>query len=145
MINIALNIIGSILIIYSIFIIRRDLSTRETAINDLSSMEERMKEYYNLTEEIVEEFDEIIHSKLEKIYKENDKIHNNKLYNLSINENNSIDKDNLNNTNTNLNLFHNKVIELRKIGLTNEEIAKKLNKGVREIEIILKMYWDKKA
>lgn len=145
MINIALNIIGSILIIYSIFIIRRDLSTREKAINDLSSMEERMKEYYNLTEEIVEEFDEIIHSKLEKIYKENDKFHNNKLYNLSINENNSIDKDNLNNTNTNLNLFHNKVIELRKVGLTNEEIAKKLNKGVREIEIILKMYWDKKA
>lgn len=145
MINIALNIIGLILIIYSIFIIRKDFLTRETAINDLSSMEERMKEYYNLTEEIVEEFDEIIHSKLEKIYKENDKFHNNKLYNLNINENNSIDKDNLNNTNTNLNLFHNKIIELRKIGLTNEEIAKKLNKGIREIEIILKMYGDNKG
>lgn len=145
MINIALNIIGLILIIYSIFIIRKDFLTRETAINDLSSMEERMKEHYNLTEEIVEEFDEIIHSKLEKIYKENDKFHNNKLYNLNINENNSIDKDNLNNTNANLNLFHNKIIELRKIGLTNEEIAKKLNKGIREIEIILKMYGDKKG
>ena len=44
------------------------------------------------------------------------------------------DIENKNNIN-----YAEKVIELKNIGLTNEEIAKKLGKGIREVDIILKM------
>lgn len=44
------------------------------------------------------------------------------------------DIENKNNIN-----YAEKVIELKNIGLTNEEIAKKLEKGIREVDIILKM------
>lgn len=146
MITITLNIIGLILIIYSISIIKKDLSNKEKTKDDLSLMEKRIKEYYNLTEEIVEEFDEIIDSKLEMIYKENDIINTNpsKIHNTNSEEDTPLTNNKVNNNNKDTNLFYNKVIELKRIGLTNEEIAKKLNKGIREVEIILKMYVNKK-
>ena len=140
MITIILNIIGLILIIYSIYIIRKDLTNHNTTVNDLNQIEERVKEYYNLTEEIIEEFDEIIDSKLEMINKKNEKIHNEQLNSIIISDNNLLSNDSSNMVSINSSSIHKNVVELKKIGLTNEEIAKKLNKGIREVEIILKMY-----
>ncbi|MEY8415780.1 hypothetical protein AAK964_05715 [Tissierella praeacuta] len=134
MISIILNTIGSILIIYSIYIIRKDLVNNKNNNDNLNSIEERVKEYYNLTENMVEEFSEVIHSKLEIINTENVQRVERQLYN--------IEEDSLNNFN--INSIHSKIIELEGIGLTKEEIARKLNKGIREIEIILKMYENKK-
>ncbi|WP_313232802.1 DUF6115 domain-containing protein [Tissierella praeacuta] len=134
MISIILNTIGSILIIYSIYIIRKDLVNNKNNNDNLNSIEERVKEYYNLTENMVEEFSEVIHSKLEIINTENVQSVERQLYN--------IEEDSLNNFN--INSIHSKIIELEGIGLTKEEIARKLNKGIREIEIILKMYENKK-
>ncbi|HAE92030.1 hypothetical protein [Tissierella praeacuta] len=134
MISIILNTIGSILIIYSIYIIRKDLVNNKNNNDNLNSIEERVKEYYNLTENMVEEFSEVIHSKLEIINTENVQSVERQLYN--------IEEDSLNNFN--INPIHSKIIELEGIGLTKEEIARKLNKGIREIEIILKMYENKK-
>lgn len=134
MISIILNTIGSILIIYSIYIIRKDLVNNKNNNDNLNSIEERVKEYYNLTENMVEEFSEVIHSKLEIINTENVQRVERQLYN--------IEEDSLNNFN--INPIHSKIIELEGIGLTKEEIARKLNKGIREIEIILKMYENKK-
>ena len=79
-------------------------------------------------------------SKLEKI--DNKKIVDNKKQVIPenligksiINDNRKIDYE------ESLNSFHENIIELKTIGLTNEEIAKKLNKGIREVEIVLKMY-----
>ena len=132
MISIILNTIGSILIIYSIYIIRKDLVNNKINNDNLNSIEERVKEYYNLTENMVEEFSEVIHSKLEIINTENVQSVERQLYNK--------EEDSLNNFN--INPIHSKIIE--GIGLTKEEIARKLNKGIREIEIILKMYENKK-
>ncbi|SHE32424.1 hypothetical protein SAMN02745784_00356 [Tissierella praeacuta DSM 18095] len=134
MISIILNTIGSILIIYSIYIIRKDLVNNKINNDNLNSIEERVKEYYNLTENMVEEFSEVIHSKLEIINTENVQSVERQLYNK--------EEDSLNNFN--INPIHSKIIELEGIGLTKEEIARKLNKGIREIEIILKMYENKK-
>lgn len=144
MITIILNIVGLILIIYSIYIIRKDLANHKTAINDLNQIQERVKEYYNLTEEIVEGFDEIIDSKLEMINKKNEKSDNEQINSIISNDNNLLSNNSLNIIDTNSNSFHKKVVELKKIGLTIEEIAKRMNKGVREIEIILKIYGNKK-
>lgn len=145
MTTIILNTVGLILIIYSIYVIRKDMKSQKTVVDDLNLIEKRVKEYYNLTEEIVEGFDEIIDSKLEMINKENKKNNKEELSNLDDKFNNSIDNNSPTFHNENLNLFHKKIIELEKIGLTKEEIAKKLNKGVREIEIILKMYKNKEG
>lgn len=134
MISIILNTIGSILIIYSIYIIRKDLVNNKINNDNLNSIEERVKEYYNLTENMVEELSEVIHSKLEIINTENVQSVERQLYNK--------EEDSLNNFN--INPIHSKIIELEGIGLTKEEIARKLNKGIREIEIILKMYENKK-
>ena len=38
--------------------------------------------------------------------------------------------------------LYNRIIELKDIGLSNEQIAKKLHKGVREVEIITRMWND---
>lgn len=142
MITIILNIVGLILIIYSTYIIRKDLKKQNATVDDLNLIEERVKEYYNLTEEIVENFDEIIDSKLEMINMVNEKNSKDQSVNLG-NDYNNIIGNNPTNSNQNTNSFQKKVIELENIGLTKEEIAKKLNKGVREIEIILKMYKNK--
>lgn len=145
MATIILNVVGLILIIYSIYVIRKDMNNQKTIVDDLNLIENRVKEYYNLTEEIVEDFDEIIDLKLEMINKENKKKNKEELNNLNDKFKSYIDNNSPTLPNENLNLFHKKIIELEKIGLTKEEIAKKLNKGVREIEIILKMHKDKEG
>ncbi len=140
MITIILNIVGLILIIYSIYIIRKDLANHNTAIKDLNQIQETVKEYYNLTEELVEEFDEIIDSKLEMVNKVNEKINKEQLNSVVSNDSNLLGSDSLSIVDINSSSFHKKIVELKRIGLTNEEIAKKMNKGIREVEIILKMY-----
>ncbi|MDR7856240.1 DUF6115 domain-containing protein [Tissierella sp.] len=144
MLNLIINIIGIVLIIISIYIIRKDLQKEKNKIDDFNLIEDKVKEYYNLTEDIVDNFDEIVDTKLDRL--NNSIISNN---NVQINNNPSTYIE----TNTNIGLFntlnseiiqdnpfHKKIIELSSIGLTVEEIAKKLNKGVYEIEIVLKMY-----
>lgn len=161
---IILNVVGIIFIIYAIYFIKKEdrtISKTEikTEVNktveDLTLIEERVKEYYNLTEDIVEEFDKLIDYKLESIKVDQENNLN------SINDTNIIsDKkiiyqkdaiDQYNKENAIINIekennqpkittYHKKILELYKIGLTNEEIAKSLNKGIREIETVLSMY-----
>ena len=140
MLNIILNIIGLILVIFSIYLIFRDIRKQNKLVNDLDSIENKLKEYYNLTEEIAENFDDIIEYKLDTI---NNKISKD-IKNKDIEDKNIKVEDNESNEISNIIPIHKKVIELKEIGLTKEEIAKKLNKGIREIEIILKIYEIKK-
>lgn len=142
MLNIILNTVGIVLIIYSIYIIKKDTNKENNVINELDLIEGRVQEYYNLTEEIIENFDEIIDSKLDMLNKDNKNLskfqpsNENNLVNSLINPvNSNIDS---------VNYFHKKIIELNSIGLTKEEIAKKLNKGIREIDMVLKIYNVKK-
>lgn len=144
MLNIILNIIGLILVIFSIYLIFRDIRKQNKLVSDLDSIENKLKEYYNFTEEIAENFDDIIEYKLDTI---DNKINNKILKdikNKDIEDKNIKVEDNESNEISNIIPIHKKVIELKEIGLTKEEIAKKLNKGIREIEIILKIYEIKK-
>jgi len=142
MLKILLNIIGIILIIYSLYIIKKDNRKEYDVINELDSIEGRVKEYYNLTEEIIENFDGIIDSKLEMLNRDNKEINKDEC--LSENDNTTNNIINNMNGNDSMNFSHKKIIELNSIGLTKEEIAKKLNKGIREIDMVLKMYYVKK-
>ncbi|NLV88053.1 MAG: hypothetical protein GX021_01615 [Tissierellia bacterium] len=137
MLNYILFIIGFALIGFSIIVISNDLKKSALKIDEISKIEENVKEYYKLTEEIIGTFDHVIGSKIEEINA------------ININLDNNTNKDSVENTIIN-SKYENiktsfedntveKILELHSIGLNIEEIAKKLNKGVREIEIIMKM------
>lgn len=154
MLNIIFNIIGIALVIYSVYIIKKDIDRDKNLINELDIIEGKVKEYYNLTEDIVENFDQIIDSKLEILNRDYNSISNNDLLteeDTVANVTDSLDSKNFsslinleNNKDDSITSFHKRIIELNDIGLTKEEIAKKLNKGIREIEMVLKIYNVKK-
>lgn len=140
MLSIVLNIIGIILVLYSIYVINKDISKKKILADDLNLIEERVKEYYKLTEDIVEDFDGIMESKLEMIDRDKASENNKQLIPESIMEKSIVNDNRKINDKESSNYTYEKIMELKTIGLTNEEIAKKLNKGIREVEIVLKMY-----
>ena len=136
---IILNIFGLLLIVFSIFIIKRDLN-QEEKYDDLHQIEENIKEYYQLTEEIVINFDNMIEDKITMLSNQGkEKVHEIKDENIDKTNKNLILREDSERIVDNLNPDISKILELQKIGLSKEEIARKLNKGIREIDIILKM------
>lgn len=138
MISLILNVIGLLCILYGIISIRKDFSKKEISLEELNALKNEVKEYYELTEQVIVDFNEIIDVKLDKVNKSSINSKNNQEI-----ASHSIAQDRQEN-NENLSDLHKKTIELKNLGLTVEEIAKRLNKGKREVEIILKIYNDKK-
>ncbi|MBU5437678.1 hypothetical protein KQI42_06650 [Tissierella sp. MSJ-40] len=137
MLSIILNICGLFLIVFSIYMINKDLKRENTTIEELISIEGRIKDYYGLIENTIEDFGEFIDLTLNKINNIDNKVNKKS-------ESSYIEEFGDNTNNENDNSLYIKIIELKRIGLTKEEIAKKLNKGVREVDIILKMYSNNK-
>lgn len=135
MLNYILFVIGLILIGFSIIIIRKDLKKSEIELEEINRIEKNVKEYYKLTEEMIEIFDDVINNKIEEINAQKMNFINSIEKNRDENKNYINDKDYYN--------IIEKILELQDIGLSTEEIARKLNMGIREIEIILKMYRSK--
>ncbi len=141
MLSYILFIVGFILIGISLLVILKDLKRSELEIEEINRIEENVKEYYKLTEEMIETFDDVIGSKIEEISdekinfnKDTEKDKRKKIDLLEVNNNTNKISDN--------NIIE-KIFQLQSIGLNTEEIAKKLDRGVREIEIIIKMYSSK--
>ena len=134
MIYIVLLFIGIILVIISFIYILKIEKEKDEKYNYIEEMYLEVKKYNNKSMEIMEEFEELvdlsisnIENTLEDKNKEKQSI-SNKKNNLFESKNYLTEKSQID-----------KILELKKIGLTNEEIAKKLNKGIREIDIILKV------
>lgn len=160
MLTTILIIIGILLILYSIFVIKKDLSKDRSIVEDLSIIEARVKDYHDLTEEIILDFDRLIDTKLDvmKIGNNYDmKIANNEIAtdkstDIKGDEFQTIDNeqaivneknvfvDDIHKELEIISPIHKKILELNSLGLTKIEIAKTLNKGVREIDIILNLY-----
>jgi len=145
-----LIIIGILLILYSLLVIKKDILKDKSIVEELSIIEAKVKDYYDLTEETILDFDELIDSKLKVI---NDEKYEEDMigkYNQS-NVKNEVDIANstdliVDSTHKDVeiaNPSHKKILQLYSLGLTKIEIAKTLNKGVREIEIVLKLYSNK--
>ncbi|HEY8361333.1 MAG TPA: hypothetical protein VIK77_00450 [Tissierellaceae bacterium] len=137
MFNYILFFVGFILIIFSIIVIKKDLKKSELEIEEINKIEENVKEYYRLTEEMIEMFDNRLNDKMEEINKEKINLESN------YKKKEYIDKEEIEKYNVNINHSNNiteKILELQDMGLSISEIAKKLNLGIRETEIILKMY-----
>lgn len=139
MLNITLNLIGIVLITYSIYVIRKDFSRKVNVTTNHES---------NNNEEILSVFNELVEFKLEKIKEEdNSELKNEAKGQAKHREIEDLNKNSIRKKplepkapKTMLDPTHGKIIELLEIGLTKEEIAKKLNKGIREIEIIIKLH-----
>ncbi len=145
MLIILLNILGLLLIIMSLILIKLDLKSEDTKYDQLTQLEESVKEYYNMTEDILENFDNIIDTKMEELTKlENqDKYNQIKPTDLESDQKVSITYEEVKpqiEDKRILNPTAKKILELQEIGLTKEEIGKQLNKGISEIDIILKLY-----
>lgn len=141
MLSIVLNIIGITLVLYSIYVIRKDIAEKRISEEKLVELEEIKKEYYEYTKDSIEDFEFIIDSKTQISDLSNNQSGKESEINKTNKKTNSIIKDERVIPESNhINPLHKKIIELESIGLTNEEIAKKLGRGIREIDIVLKIY-----
>lgn len=145
-----LNVVGIFFIIFSLICIKK-LSSKELEIyEEMLEVEYNVRNYYSSIKDLLEDFDIILEDSLNKIdliSKADQKaISNSKLVqkqeknyedkgfspNKALifhgNENKDLEQSN-----------YNKVIELKRAGLSNKEIAKKLSMGIREVEVYLKI------
>lgn len=145
MLNIILNIIGITLVLYSIYIIKRDMSKKKVIEAKKPTkpydepMDDLVKEYYESIGQVSEDFDFIMDDKIQALnYEDIDSQEESEEKIMDINpiikDERTIAKD------EHINPLHKKIMELEYIGLSNEEIAKKLGRSIREIDIVLKVH-----
>lgn len=151
MLGVLLNIIGLSCIIASFIYINKYFKKDKEMYEEMIIIYNNVKDYWTAIENTLDSFDELLETSLNKVdnlqkknsngakFKESEKkclnnVQNQQKYKKIIFENpNKIENE--------AKELYYKAIELKNIGLSNEEIAKKLNKGIREVEIIIKM-WD---
>lgn len=144
MLSMVLNIIGLICIIISLIFINKTFKKEMDIYEEIILIHNNVKDYSAAMENVLTSFDELMESSLEKI----EFIEKNIAYddiaemeNIEVcHESNEIILEELNIDNDSTKEFYKKVLDLNNIGLPNEEIARKLNIGVREVEIMLKMW-----
>ena len=150
MLSIILNIVGLLCIVISLIIINNISKEEKELYEEILLIHEDVKYCSSAMENIFSSFDDLIETSLnnletyqkkhltimDKEYVERDNYSSDN--NLDQNEKNILDdskEDNISNKEINRRIF-----QLKEQGLSNEQIAKKLNKGIREVDIIIKMW-----
>lgn len=148
MINILLNIIGLLCIVISLYYINRVTKRESNLYDEMVSIYKDIRYYSNTIEDTMRSFNDLIDVSLNKVENLQDiylqekkqikvdetmQSNKNKIDSLSIKlkDSNKIEIPNKE--------IFDKAVQLKENGLSNKEIAQKLNKGIREVEIILKM------
>ncbi len=147
MLSIILNIIGLICIITSLVFIKKASKKEKDIYEEIILIHNNIKDYSIAIENIFASFDDLMESSLEKIasiekynvydvsnWKTEKNMKSAKSERIILEESSMPNISNIPSKEP-----YKKVIELNKIGLPDDEIAKKLNMGIREVEIILKM------
>jgi len=144
-----LNIIGIALILLSIIFIILTSRKEKNIYKEISKMHEDVKNYYDSLESVANDFDELIENSLNKVEKIQDnyiEIENRKtngiVEELKPFSTDVLVKKNIIGNNIKKETkdgIYEKIIELKKLGLSNREIAQKLKIGIREVEIIISM------
>ena len=144
MIGALLNVIGIICIIISLIILNRTTKNEKNIYEDMLSKYSDIKYYYEYLDNILNDFNEIVNkgiSRVESInisepeltYNNGNEEMKNEYSNKDLATMITIEESN------NDNEIMQKIIELKKQGMSEKEIAKLLNRGIREVEIIIKM------
>ena len=110
-------------------------------------MHDDVKYYYNSLENMINSFDDLVENSINKIEKIQDTFTDNNKREIKDNKAGFISKDilmqkNIINDSPKEDVkdrVYKKIYELKKLGLSNKEIAQKLKIGIREVEIIINM------
>lgn len=134
MLEILLSIIGIIFIMLSLIYINKIEKKEKDYYEELIDTHNNIKQYSLNMDKKFNDFYNLIDSRLNEanLLSEKD-IKDNQYYKKEVLENLE-DMDESSNE-----IFY-KIKELKNVGFSNEEIAKKLNKGIREIDIIMKLH-----
>lgn len=149
MLSMILNIAGLLCIVVSLITINNISKEEKELYEEILLIYEDVKYCSSAMENIFSSFDDLIETSLnnletyqkkhltimDKEYVERDNYSSDN--NLDQNEKNILDDSEEDNSNKEINR---KIFQLKKQGLSNEQIAKKLNKGIREVDIIIKMW-----
>lgn len=128
--------IGIILVIVSLIYIKKEERENNSRYANIEKMYLEIKSYSDISVKVMEEYEKLVDLSMDKIESTLEIKDENKNYNLKEKRNffkreNKLEEDE--------DVDVEKVLELKDIGLNNKEIARKLNKGIREVDIILKM------
>lgn len=129
-----LLLIGILLVIISFTYIIREEKRKDKKYKYIEEMYLDIKKHEEMSMKIMEEFEMLVNSSIDKIENKFENLNDNEQYRTK-EEEYLFKEDKYTEENEEIA----KIFELKNIGLTNKEIAKKLNRGVREIDIILKM------
>lgn len=129
-----LLLIGILLVIISFTYIMREEKRKDKKYKYIEEMYLDIKKHEEMSIKIMEEFEMLVNSSIDKIENKFESLNDNEQYRTK-EEEYLFKEDKYTEENEEIA----KIFELKNIGLTNKEIAKKLNRGVREIDIILKM------
>lgn len=140
-ITVLLNAIGIICILISLIIITKNTSKEENIYKEIRKKHADIKYYYEAMDNILNNFSEVIDMGINKVESYN-KVEmqsypvdeNLKSYKYNIDRKLLKEDQDMDNNET-----LKKIIELQKKGFKSKEIAKELNKGIREVDIIIKM------
>jgi len=129
-----LFIIGLITVICAIFILYRKAEEEKRIYVEILKMYEEIKDYMKITEDIIEDLEVLIGNSINIINEIDEK-------NKSILEEAEFNKDIFSYKEKNKSdLLNEEVINLVNHGYSKKEIARKLNRGIREVDIILRMH-----
>ncbi|HHV38656.1 MAG TPA: hypothetical protein GXX70_04065 [Tepidimicrobium sp.] len=148
MIGILLNIIGITIVVLSLFFISRTLQHERELYEEIKLLYADIKDYSSSMENTLNDFYELVEvnlDRIESLNKDNNTV--NAFGKTADAKKESIDNIFVEGDEESLDSreeLNRNIMRLKEVGLSNEEIAKKVNKGIREVEIIIKM-WGHKA
>lgn len=147
MVNISsiLILIGILVVIISTSVIFKNNKEYQNIYDEVNIMYKEIKDYSNNIEIIVNDMEDIVDKFLLMTEANNVGVKGRNKSKDIIKQKSTIDIKDTSNIVQEKELdvetsYENEIVRLHEIGLTNEEIAKTLNKGIREINIILKMH-----
>ena len=150
MVSIILNIIGLICILISLIFIKRNSKKEMDIYEEISLIHDNIRSYSIAIDNTLSTFDLLMETSLKKIESIEENVINDTTqktqaseFTKNVQSHNKYSKIILEDpiaNDINTNNSYNKVLDLKKIGLSNGEIAKNLDMGIREVEIILKIW-----
>lgn len=134
-----LLIIGIFLVIISLIYIKKANKEEEERHNEIVRIYSEINEYRLYFTELIDNIESLVDSTIDKINTNSEKIKNIDIDKHKIEEKNKTNLFNVYDESNDKEDLTEKVLTLNEIGLDNREIAKKMGRGVREIDIILNM------
>ncbi|SHH99702.1 DUF6115 domain-containing protein [Sporanaerobacter acetigenes] len=134
-----LLIIGIFLVIISLIYIKKINKSEEERYNEIVGMYSDINEYRRCSTELMDNIESLVDSTIVKINNNSEKVKYIDIDDHEVEEKNKINLFNVSDKFNNNEDLTEKVLTLNGIGLNNKEIAQKLGRGVREIDIILNM------